>query len=49
MMASMKKPLEPLIPLDELRKVLAQIVAVQKDNKAEAKPKRRPRKQPKPS
>lgn len=50
----MKKPLAPLIPLDDLKKVLSKIVAVPKAEieKAEAKkaeperPKRKRRKKP---
>jgi hypothetical protein len=45
----MKKPLEPLIPLDDLKKVLARIVAVPKDaiGKPEPEPpKRKRRKKP---
>lgn len=40
----MKKPLEPLIPLDDLKQVVAKLIAVPKDEieKAEAKrPKRK--------
>lgn len=44
-----KKPLEPLIPLDDLKKVLAKIVALPKakiEMSAELPPKRKRRKRP---
>lgn len=43
----MKKPLEPLIPLDDLKKVLAKIVAVPKDAIGKPEPERPKRKRQK--
>jgi len=37
----MKKPLEPLIPLDQLKKVVKSLVAVPKAQIENVKPKRR--------
>jgi len=40
----MKKPLEPLIPLDELKNVVSKLIAVSKDTPEKAKAERSRRK-----